>query len=506
MAARPAPQQNQPLPPGYEARWDPGQNAYFFINHYTKTTTWTDPRLTQHAGAKQALNQPEPSKPQEREAIPLSDIRHTGRGGTSHHYRKKETQFIEADSVHVNKLRNMFPDCSADLIKSTLVKYHNNFEVTKSTLINNGYRCLGSSAVNIHVNDDITLRLQRKFPEASHLIPDVLTACGNSENDAARQLKDLGFGSDRHRSPSPKPQSHTPLSPSATASSPSRHASPRRAASPARQPSPVRQPDPEPVRVSEAEKERLKRKLNAEFSHIGDYLVSMALEACEYNEDSTRAVLDTGIEDIGSESSRPSTTESTTRPSTSHSTVSSASTSRTITSPVPLATNDLEPVAFTMDDDNMPMKPGSATSRETTQSERSPVKKQQQKAKHVTKNRTPKPVAGFAKGPVVSQPRSRTHVTPKPTRSIVTQRQTGQVYESIYRTQPMGPDPTLRSGPDPSLRGVREQLANGPDPNMRQGPDTERRMGPQGWNGPDPSLRCGPMKVVTNNRVLVSSI
>ncbi|KAK6195886.1 hypothetical protein SNE40_001221 [Patella caerulea] len=500
MAARPVPQQNQPLPPGYEARWDPGQNAYFFINHYTKTTTWTDPRLSQHAGAKQALNQPEPSKPQEREAIPLSDIRHTDRGGTAYHHKKKETPFIHADSVHVNKLRNMFPDCSVDLIKSTLVKYHNNFEVTKSTLINNGYRCLASGAVS--VNDDSVTRLQRKFPEASHLIPDVLTACGNNENDAARQLKDLGFGQDRHRSPSPKPQSHRPLNPSAsaTASSPSgRHASPRRAASPVRQPSPVRQQDPEPVRVSEAEKERLKRKLNAEFSHIGDYLVNMALEACEYNEDSTRAVLDTGIEDVRGKSSRPSTTEST-RPSTSHSTASTASTSRIITSPVPLATNDLEPVAFTMDDDNMPMKPGSATSRETTQSERSPVKKQQQKAKHVTKIRTPKP------GPVVSQPRSRTNVAPKPARSVVTKRQTGQVYESIYRTPPMGPDPTLRSGPDPSLRGVREQLANGPDPSLRQGPDPERRMGSQGWNGPDPSLRCGPMKVVANNRVLVSSI
>ncbi|XP_057295618.1 uncharacterized protein LOC130624065 [Hydractinia symbiolongicarpus] len=33
-----------PLPPGWEAKYDPNSGRYFFLNHLTKQTTWTDPR------------------------------------------------------------------------------------------------------------------------------------------------------------------------------------------------------------------------------------------------------------------------------------------------------------------------------------------------------------------------------------------------------------------------------------------------------------------------------
>ncbi|XP_052220360.1 uncharacterized protein LOC127837398 isoform X21 [Dreissena polymorpha] len=55
-----------PLPPGFEARWDPTQRAYFFIDHTNKTTTWQDPRFppsgpvpppVTHQAAAQSLNQ-----------------------------------------------------------------------------------------------------------------------------------------------------------------------------------------------------------------------------------------------------------------------------------------------------------------------------------------------------------------------------------------------------------------------------------------------------------------
>eukprot|EP00112_Aurelia_sp_Birch-Aquarium-sp1_P013783 Seg2942.2 transcript_id=Seg2942.2/GoldUCD/mRNA.D3Y31 product="E3 ubiquitin-protein ligase pub1" protein_id=Seg2942.2/GoldUCD/D3Y31 len=36
----------QQLPPGWEARYDANQRRYYFINHQTKVTTWTDPRLS----------------------------------------------------------------------------------------------------------------------------------------------------------------------------------------------------------------------------------------------------------------------------------------------------------------------------------------------------------------------------------------------------------------------------------------------------------------------------
>uniref|UniRef100_A0A8W8LG43 WW domain-containing protein n=1 Tax=Magallana gigas TaxID=29159 RepID=A0A8W8LG43_MAGGI len=37
-----------PLPPGWEARWDRNQGAYFFIDHSTKKTTWIDPRIAMY--------------------------------------------------------------------------------------------------------------------------------------------------------------------------------------------------------------------------------------------------------------------------------------------------------------------------------------------------------------------------------------------------------------------------------------------------------------------------
>ena len=34
-----------PLPPGWEAKYDSRTGKYYFITHYTKETTWEDPRF-----------------------------------------------------------------------------------------------------------------------------------------------------------------------------------------------------------------------------------------------------------------------------------------------------------------------------------------------------------------------------------------------------------------------------------------------------------------------------
>ncbi|KAJ7381113.1 hypothetical protein OS493_004711 [Desmophyllum pertusum] len=39
------PWQNQPLPPGWEARYDSNLGRYYFIDHSTHKTSWTDPRV-----------------------------------------------------------------------------------------------------------------------------------------------------------------------------------------------------------------------------------------------------------------------------------------------------------------------------------------------------------------------------------------------------------------------------------------------------------------------------
>lgn len=45
QAQRQAQPAQQPLPPGWEAKYNQSYNRYYFINHATKETTWTDPRL-----------------------------------------------------------------------------------------------------------------------------------------------------------------------------------------------------------------------------------------------------------------------------------------------------------------------------------------------------------------------------------------------------------------------------------------------------------------------------
>jgi len=37
--------QQQPVPPGWEAKYDPANRRWFYVNHVTKTTQWEDPRL-----------------------------------------------------------------------------------------------------------------------------------------------------------------------------------------------------------------------------------------------------------------------------------------------------------------------------------------------------------------------------------------------------------------------------------------------------------------------------
>ncbi|CAC5364018.1 unnamed protein product [Mytilus coruscus] len=67
-----------PLPPGYEARWDHNQKAYFFINHSDKSTTWHDPRPEYYA--KQPKDHPPPNPKHSAAGQPVFGFRGSGIG------------------------------------------------------------------------------------------------------------------------------------------------------------------------------------------------------------------------------------------------------------------------------------------------------------------------------------------------------------------------------------------------------------------------------------------
>merc|ERR1711884_106799 len=63
-----------PLPPGWDTKFDPRTGRYYFINHYTKTTSWEDPRVRyQQIG-----------KPVSSSAASTSSKETTRQGGTTH--------------------------------------------------------------------------------------------------------------------------------------------------------------------------------------------------------------------------------------------------------------------------------------------------------------------------------------------------------------------------------------------------------------------------------------
>jgi len=37
--------QQMPFPPGWEAKYDPTNRRWFYVNHITKQTQWEDPRV-----------------------------------------------------------------------------------------------------------------------------------------------------------------------------------------------------------------------------------------------------------------------------------------------------------------------------------------------------------------------------------------------------------------------------------------------------------------------------
>jgi len=69
-----------PLPPGWDMKFDARTGKHYYINHYTKTTSWEDPRERyQQIGKPTATNKenqrPDPPELKAPEHIPMQDYR-----------------------------------------------------------------------------------------------------------------------------------------------------------------------------------------------------------------------------------------------------------------------------------------------------------------------------------------------------------------------------------------------------------------------------------------------
>ncbi|XP_046341357.2 uncharacterized protein LOC124122361 isoform X1 [Haliotis rufescens] len=518
----------------------------FFIDHVNKGTSWEDPRfkkptqpqaaqaLSHTGGASQSHHAQHRGQGQRGESIAMRDMQRRGPGAQS---QQQDTSLSRADSAIVQKVKAFLPTCPETVIKQTLIKNHNHYGHTVSELLGKGYT---KEQPVLQLTNTPASRLKDMFPAATAgVIQDVLAMCSNNEEEAKDQLIDLGFqpahgsrSTSRTVSPSHSPRHHETTSHSSSTHSSSSHLSPRHTTSGHRRssgnhsrhsatsPQPTAQDRPN---MSEAEKERVKSKLKSQYPNVGADIVTMALEATGYNEESAKRVLG------GTYSSKNQSSGQRASASASFSSQNGRSASNN--APVAMASEaSLDPVAFTGDrptasEGRTQGSSHASSSSETTahgargssQDRRGATPtSQQQKAKQVTKMseqlltttndmlnhlatscclrdaKDSVPDADQSQHSLHSRHRVRptaTHVK-SPARRVVTSQPRRN--ESAYKTQAQGPNPALRNGPDKTLLLSEYTPTQGPNPANRCGPDRGRVHGSQGAQGPDLSLRCGP--------------
>ncbi|KAF5276467.1 hypothetical protein FQA39_LY06536 [Lamprigera yunnana] len=120
----------QLLPPGWDRMLDSRTGKHYYVNHYTKTTTWDDPRLLNKTRHLPPVIHPMPV-----EQIVMQDLGSTARC-SPRNSRLQDTNLGAATSTDeaVTKISAMFPTVSDTHIRLLLKKYHNREALVISAL------------------------------------------------------------------------------------------------------------------------------------------------------------------------------------------------------------------------------------------------------------------------------------------------------------------------------------------------------------------------------------
>lgn len=107
-----------PLPPGWDCRREAGTGKFYYINHYTKTTTWEDPR-ERHRVLHNTQKHPYSAQ---NEYIPLQDMKPKMSPLSVRSSKIQDSSLSSADSeeVAVAKIAGMFPTVPETHIKMLL--------------------------------------------------------------------------------------------------------------------------------------------------------------------------------------------------------------------------------------------------------------------------------------------------------------------------------------------------------------------------------------------------
>lgn len=476
-----------PLPPGVEARWDPNQRAYFYIDHNTKLTSWQDPRPDYYA--KQPKDHPPPNPKLGQNKDPVFGFRNSGNV-------PNKDDGITPDLVKLSVLKDNFPDVSEEVLRIVLKTKKNNVAEARNQLIKSGHKCKidvdHSSAGQLQI-DTIVKKLQKIYPLARYdIIRDIVAGCGNNESAARTQLESMGY--------KPVADATTSLTTTTTR--------PKSSSTRSRSPS----PSPKPQKISDAEITRITTRMKGEFHDLGEDFIKMALESVNYEEDKFRRMVEHYRE----------TQKQTKDKADANKKAEDDISFKPSGSLVPEAfVGGSEAVVFEHSIDEDPS--GSSTPVPFVQKTDSPKKT----TKTVTKkqketNKETKTTTSTALTPHSKQKTSKETIEQHAARLRAQKSQqarTKQVTHTksthVVHTQPKsllakGPDPTMRKGPDKDLLLTDYAVACGPNLEYHQGPDSSRVRGSQGACGPDPSLPCGAQsrrtQLQTPNPVAVNAI
>ncbi|XP_039270179.2 uncharacterized protein LOC120344918 [Styela clava] len=398
-------QQQQPrLPPGWEAKWDPGSSRWFYINHATKTTQWEAPvaNVAQY-------NRPAPT------AVP----------------KLTTTSFIDNNAQNVKTIMSEYEGVTEEYIQSLLRVYMNNVESVRRTLHEKGYRKKSTVVPKQH----FVASLKGQYPTASEdVIKEILVSTNNSFQGARASLEAMGYKK--------TPQSPVKKATLKPASQPVSRPSTAKKATSSTSPS-------KPAKLSEHTKRQRNEELRKQFPTLDKSLIELSLQGTDYDVKLAAVVLKSSIESVKSKKSYATSSASTSTKYPSSTTETSYSTS-----------TSFAPVIFGAEEEDERKKKSSpvkttttfstTTNASTTSTTKLTPKIETPKYEHLRDYLPAKRV------PIIRKTLPASYVSPNritpsgPDPSLAN----GPNYSLLQTTRirPAGPNASNRNGPQPSLR------------------------------------------------------
>ncbi|XP_023290347.1 uncharacterized protein LOC105700556 isoform X2 [Orussus abietinus] len=442
------------LPPGWECRYDIRSGRPYFVNHFTRTTTWEDPRVRYWQYARYAQAHPS-STPSSITAVhgPESIPLQTGGGGGGVHLvytgSHRAPQVYPTSSPYRNPQPAFLPPGIQDLktplstrSTSAMLSNFGGMTIGSPTPIRNMETVLtDSSDVEIQVAkisamfptvSDTHIRLLLKkylknvFPKVDEtILLDILEQSDNNVQKASEKLIELGY------------EKRNPTAPSRTLArkKEEEQEQDRQAA-----------PTPPPRMKSLEEKNKMKASLMEKYKTVPERVILLAMDSVDYDEERAVHILDIMVAEEASRTPRTSSGQS--------SRSDERKESPPITEALKMTASPIKKVTIEVD---------------TEKSKRSK-----------SKSETPR----------VSRGTSTTE---------------DKEYKSPYLSKPTGPNPDLHKGANNDLLLPDYAPWTGPDPNILSkwsyGNTTAVGHNPSlvtgsrtTANGPNPELRKGPLR------------